>query len=95
MEAKIIRIPVTITSSFLRLPPALFLPLLKCVKAPLIFVHPWEFVDMSKLPIRLDCKFNTGEKALQNLKTLIHSFKDENYHFLTVGERAFRENYEL
>lgn len=95
VEAKIIRIPATITSSFLRLPPALFLPLLKHSKAPLIFVHPWEFVDMSKLPIRLDCKFNTGKKALQNLKTLIYSFKGENYRFLTVEERACLENYEL
>jgi peptidoglycan-N-acetylglucosamine deacetylase len=65
---KIVRIPATITSSFLRLPPGLFIPLLKHVKAPVIFVHQWEFVDMSALPIRLDCKFNTGEKALQNLK---------------------------
>ena len=94
-EAKIIRIPATITSSFLRLPPTLFLPLLKHSKDPLIFVHPWEFVDMSKLPIRLDCRFNTGEKALQNLKTLIHSFKTEDYRFLTVEERACLENYEL
>ena len=34
VEGKIIRIPATITSSFIRLPPALFLPLLKHAKAP-------------------------------------------------------------
>ena len=88
VEGKIVRIPATITSSFLRLPPYLFFPLLRHVKAPVIFVHPWEFVDMSSLPIRLDCKFNTGEKALKNLKILIRAFKAENYLFLTMEERA-------
>ncbi|AKB75916.1 Polysaccharide deacetylase [Methanosarcina lacustris Z-7289] len=88
VEGKIIRIPVTITSSFLRLPQGLFLPLLRQAKAPVLFVHPWEFVDMSGLPIRLDCRFNTGEKALKNLETLIRTFKIENYHFLTLKERA-------
>lgn len=91
VEGKIIRIPATITSSFLRLPPALFLPLLKRSKAPVIFVHPWEFVDMSEMPIRLDCKFNTGEKALGNLKVLIRDLKAEKYHFLTLQERASLE----
>ena len=91
VEGKIIRIPATITSSFLRLPPALFLPLLRHAKAPVLFVHPWEFVDMSETPIRPDCRFNTGEKALQNLKTLIHAFKAENCLFLTLEERASLE----
>jgi peptidoglycan/xylan/chitin deacetylase (PgdA/CDA1 family) len=87
-KSKIIRVPVTITSSILRLPPGFFLPLIRYIKAPVIFAHPWEFVDMSELPIRLDCKFNTGEKALKNLETLIRTFKTENYQFLTLKERA-------
>lgn len=87
-KSKIIRVPATITSSFLRLPPGFFLPLIRRKKAPVIFVHPWEFVDMSELPIRLDCKFNTGEKALKNLEILIRTLKTENYHFLTLKERA-------
>jgi peptidoglycan-N-acetylglucosamine deacetylase len=91
IDGKIIRVPATITSSFLRLPPVLFLPLLRHAKAPVIFVHPWEFVDMSKEPIRVDCRFNTGEKALQNLKILIHASKAENCPFLTLKERASLE----
>jgi len=90
-ESKIIRIPATVTSSVLRLPPELFIPLLKCSKAPVIFVHPWEFVDMSNMPIRPDCRFNTGKKALKNLKTLICALKAENYLFLTLQERAALE----
>ncbi len=91
IEGKLIRIPATITSSFLRLPPTLFLPFFTHAKAPVIFVHPWEFVDMSALPIRLDCKFNTGEKAFQNLKILIRASKAENCLFLTMEERASLE----
>jgi len=40
IEGKIIRIPATIASSFLRLPKSLFLPLLRQAKAPVLFVHP-------------------------------------------------------
>jgi len=46
---------------------------------------------MSALPIRPDCKFNTGEKALQNIKTLIRASKAENCHFLTMEKRASLE----
>ncbi|MDQ1254739.1 MAG: hypothetical protein QG646_4009 [Euryarchaeota archaeon] len=87
----IIRIPATITSSFLRLPPHLFVPLLRRIKFPVIFIHPWEYIDMSATSVRLDCKFNTGEKALQNLKTVIRTSKNENCHFLTMEERASLE----
>ena len=93
VEGKIIRVPATITSSFLRLPTGLFLPFIRYSKAPVIFFHPWEFVDMSEEPIRLDCKFNTGEKALKNLKVLIRTLKAENYHFLTLQERAKFEKF--
>ena len=94
VEGKIIRIPATITSSFIRLPPGFFIPLLKRWESPVIFVHPWEFVDMSNTSIRLDCKFNTGEKALNNLKLLIRTLKAQDYSFLTLQERAKLEKYE-
>lgn len=91
VKGKIIRIPATITSSFLRLPPIVFVPFIRHVEAPVIFAHPWEFVDMSAMPIRLDCKFNTGEKALKNLETLIRASKEDNCLFLTMEERASLE----
>jgi peptidoglycan/xylan/chitin deacetylase (PgdA/CDA1 family) len=88
VAGKLIRIPATITSSVIRLPPRFFFPILRRATAPVIFVHPWEFVDMSKMPIRLDCRFNTGEIALKNLKTLIHASKAEKCRFLTLKERG-------
>lgn len=91
LEGRIIRIPATITSSFLRLPPQFFLLFFRHVTAPVVFAHPWEFVDMSATPVRLDCKFNTGEKAFKNLETLIRASKAENCTFLTLEERASLE----
>lgn len=91
VKGGIIRIPATITSSFLRLPPHLFIPLLRRINYPVIFIHPWEYIDMYTTSVRLDCKFNTGEKALQNLKTMIRTSKNENCHFLTMEERASLE----
>jgi peptidoglycan/xylan/chitin deacetylase (PgdA/CDA1 family) len=80
-----IRVPVSVTSSFLRLPLPLVLPVLRRVQNPVLFVHPWEFMDMSKMPVRLDCRFNTGEGALRNLSAIIRHFKSENFAFLPLN----------
>ncbi|MEJ2725187.1 MAG: polysaccharide deacetylase family protein [Deltaproteobacteria bacterium] len=79
-----IRVPVSVTSSFLRLPLPLVLPVLRKVQNPVLFAHPWEFMDMSKTPVRFDCRFNTGEGALRNLSAIIRHFKSENYAFLPL-----------
>ena len=84
------RVPVSITSSFIRLPLCLTLPVLGRMNQPVLFVHPWEFIDMRKLPVRLDCKFNTGATAVRNLRAIIHHFKSEGYRFLTIREMAFQ-----
>jgi peptidoglycan/xylan/chitin deacetylase (PgdA/CDA1 family) len=81
---RMIRVPVSVTSSFLRLPLPLVLPVLRRLRNPVLFLHPWEFIDMSKMPLRLDCKFNTGERALKNLSAIIRHFKSENYAFLPL-----------
>jgi peptidoglycan/xylan/chitin deacetylase (PgdA/CDA1 family) len=80
----ITRIPASTTSSVIRLPLSFTLPLLARMKDPVLFVHPWEFVDMSQASIRYDCKFNTGRTALNNLQGIIRYFRLRNYHFLTV-----------
>jgi peptidoglycan-N-acetylglucosamine deacetylase len=84
----ITRVPVSVTSSVLRLP----LPLVKAVlgraRDPVLFVHPWELIDMSGTEIRLDCRFNTGEPALANLTAIIRWLKETGYRFLTLSEFA-------
>ncbi len=81
------RLPVTLTSSFLRLPLPVILPLLLRISDPVIFVHPWEFIDLSKTPVRFDCRFNTGSRALENLKAIIRCLKSKGYRFLSTRER--------
>ncbi len=88
----IIRIPASITSSFLRLPLAVILPMLDHMHDPVLFIHPWEFIDMTNSPIRWDCKFNTGKVALQNLSAVIMHFKKKGYSFLTLHEMAIGNN---
>jgi peptidoglycan/xylan/chitin deacetylase (PgdA/CDA1 family) len=61
------RIPASLTSSALRLPRVARNAYLRALgrNAPLVmFVHPWEFVDLRREQLRLDCRFRTGETAL-------------------------------
>ncbi len=87
-EAGLTRIPVTLTSSVLRLPFALWKALLAPARRPVLFFHPWELVDLRAAPIRYDCRFATGAPAIQNLRALIRWFKARGFRFQTVGERA-------
>jgi peptidoglycan/xylan/chitin deacetylase (PgdA/CDA1 family) len=81
------RIPVSMTSSFLRLPTVVRDPILTRLASPVVlFVHPWEFVDLRKTSLRWDCRFRTGKTALESLRTLIHLFKRKHAVFRTVNE---------
>ena len=59
------RIPASMTSSVLRLPAIVRDPWLARLRDPVVlFVHPWEFVDLTRERLRLDCRFRTGDVAL-------------------------------
>jgi peptidoglycan/xylan/chitin deacetylase (PgdA/CDA1 family) len=59
------RVPVSATSSVLRLPAWIRRPWLNTRAQPLlIFVHPWEAVDFRSSKLRLDCRFRTGLPAI-------------------------------
>ena len=63
--AGLIRIPASLTSSVLRLPSLLRKPWIASVKPPaVLFVHPWEAVDFRHSSLRWDCRFRTGDAAL-------------------------------
>lgn len=80
----ILRVPATVTSSWVRLDfMEQFLSLFPTL---VIFVHPWEFIDMSSRPIRFDCHFRTGEKAAGRLIKLIRHMKVKNYEFLCMRD---------
>lgn len=83
----LVRVPVSVTSSVLRLPWRLQRPLHGALAPPRVyFSHPWEYVDMSRKPVRLDCRFNTGEPALELLRRLIRFLRGEGYMLATLCE---------
>lgn len=79
------RIPVSMTSSVLRLPAAIRDPWLLSLADPVVlFVHPWEFVDLTGERLRLDCRFRTGAPALQDLRDVIRLFAGRDARFVTM-----------
>ncbi len=76
------RIPASITSSVLRLPAWIRNRWLGALESPVVlFVHPWEFVDLRKENIPLDCRFKTGGAALRCLQEVIQFYKERNFQF--------------
>ncbi|BES81455.1 polysaccharide deacetylase family protein [Pyrodictium abyssi] len=92
----LVRLPVSVTSSVLRLPWRLQRLIHSALAPPLVyFSHPWEYVDMRSAPIRLDCRFNTGDTALNLLRRLIRFLRGKGYAVTTVCEAARRLGYSV
>jgi peptidoglycan/xylan/chitin deacetylase (PgdA/CDA1 family) len=86
-EAGLLRVPASTTSSLLRLPPALVAPLLRLLPSPLVlFVHPWELVDLRRERLRLDCRARTGPPALAALDGLFARLIAAGYRFGRMDE---------
>lgn len=82
-----IRLNASVTSSVLRLPEIIRNPWLGALKSPVVlFVHPWEFVDLTRENIRYDCRFRTGDVALECLRTAIGVMRKRGARFRTVEE---------
>lgn len=85
----LIRIPASTTSSVLRLPAWIRNPWLAALRSPVVlFVHPWEFVDLTRERLRLDCRFATGEPALRALREVIGLFRARGAVFLPMRDLA-------
>jgi hypothetical protein len=81
------RIPASMTSSVLRLPALIRDPWLASLSDPVVlFVHPWEFVDLRRYDLRYDCRFRTGEVALRCLREVIELFQARGARFLPMRE---------
>ncbi len=81
------RVAASATSSVLRLPKWIRFSYLGRLTDPVIlFVHPWEFVDFRKSRLRLDCRFRTGDTALQCLKENIQFFRARHVKFLRMRD---------
>ena len=87
MPTTLKRIPVSMTSSVLRLPGWICRPVLNSLSSPVVlFVHPWEFVDLTRERLRLDCRFRTGEPAAGCLKSVIRFFRAKGARFVAIRE---------
>lgn len=81
----LLRVPVSATSSILRLP--LGDRIIPHLNSPVVlFFHPWEFVGMQSEPVRWDCRINTGSTALERLESIIKLFKSSGYRFCTMAD---------
>lgn len=81
------RVPASVTSSVLRLPNVIRQAYLAALSSPVVlFVHPWEFVDLTKEKLRLDCRFKTGEVALQCVKTVLGAYGARGARFVRMRE---------
>jgi peptidoglycan-N-acetylglucosamine deacetylase len=85
------RIPASMTSSVLRLPAWLRDPWLASLASPVVlFVHPWEFVDLTRERLRLDCRFRTGDPALIAVRQVVSLFRARGATFVRMRELATR-----
>ena len=83
------RVPVSLTSSVLRLPRAICAPWIAIAAQPLVlFVHPWEAVDFRAAALRLDCRFRTGEEAVERWHRVLVSVQNAGKRFVPLKELA-------
>ncbi len=86
-QTKLVRVPASVTSSVLRLPEWVRDRWLRALSEPVVlFVHPWEFVDLTRTNLRWDCRFNTGDTALDRLRSTLRLFKASDASFSKIGE---------
>jgi peptidoglycan-N-acetylglucosamine deacetylase len=79
------RFAASMTSSVLRLPPWLRDPWLSSLASPVVlFVHPWEFVDLRHERLRLDCRFKTGDAALRAIREVVDLFRRRGAQFVRM-----------
>jgi peptidoglycan/xylan/chitin deacetylase (PgdA/CDA1 family) len=89
--SRITRVPASVTSSVLRLPRAVRRAYLACLSSPVVlFVHPWEFVDLRRERIRLDCRFRTGDVALACIDDVLADYARKGARFVRMRELGAR-----
>jgi hypothetical protein len=51
-----------------------------------LFVHPWEFVDLRRAQLRFDCRFKTGDVALACVRDVLRGYTARGARFVTMRE---------
>jgi len=87
MEHDVLRVPTSVTSSTLRWPHVPRDVLFVRLRAPVVlFVHPWEFVDLRRERLRFDCRFRTGDAALACARSAVRLFAARGATFAPMRE---------
>lgn len=85
-EHAVLRIPASVTSSTLRWPSTIRDLLLARLTSPaVLFVHPWEFVDLRGERLRFDCRFKTGDAAVACARSAIRAVAARGATFVPMG----------
>jgi len=83
------RVPASVTSSVLRLPSLVRNAYLGALSSPIVlFAHPWEFVDLRREKLRLDCRFKTGDIALNCVRDVLTAYSEKGAQFVRMRELA-------
>ncbi len=83
----LVRIPASLPPSWLRVHRLFSRLMLSFMADPIVlFFHPWEFIDMTRSPIPKDCRFRTGDLALDSLREAIRYFKGKKAKFFRMAE---------
>jgi hypothetical protein len=53
-----------------------------------LFVHPWEFVDLRATDLRIDCRFATGATALRRVRASLRFLAARGAEFVPMGALA-------
>ena len=83
------RLVASTTSSVLRWPAPIRDRILGRLATPVVlFVHPWEFVDLAVEPVPWDCRFGTGAPALERVREVVELFRERGARFVTASRAA-------
>ena len=89
VSTKVRRVPASVTSSVLRVARPIRNAYLNALSDPIVlFVHPWEFVDLRREKLRLDCRFKTGETAVACVREVLESYASRGARFVRMRELA-------
>jgi len=89
VSTKVRRVPASVTSSVLRVARPIRNAYLSALSDPIVlFVHPWEFVDLRREKLRLDCRFKTGETAVACVREVLESYASRGARFVRMRELA-------
>ena len=51
-----------------------------------LFIHPWEVVDLRREKLPLDCRFRTGAVALECIADVLSGYRERDGRFVPMRD---------